>query len=86
MKYLSVILGNEQGQIVFLHTDGAKSYKIGINRKDQMPGAVHDYAVHRLKKQRNGRKMKATDYRQMLAPCDEAYGKAVHSIWWCQAL
>ena len=44
---------------MFLHSDGAKSYRIGINRKDEMPGVVHDYVVHKLKKNKRGTKMRA---------------------------
>ena len=49
-----------KGRKIFLHTDGARSYKIGINRKDQQPGVVHDYVVHKPKRHSNGKPMKAT--------------------------
>jgi len=39
-----------KGRCVFLHTDGARSYKLGINRKRFLAGVVHDYVVHKKKK------------------------------------
>ena len=35
---------------IFLHTDGTRSYKLGMNRKRQMDGVIHDYAIHKQKK------------------------------------
>lgn len=43
-----------KGRKVMLHTDGARSYKLGINRKRRMDGIIHNYVVHR-KKKINGR-------------------------------
>ena len=48
-----------KGRRVFLHTDGARSYKIGVNRKDHMPGIMHDYVVHKPKKRIGGKPMRA---------------------------
>ena len=48
-----------KGRNVVLHTDGARSYKIGINRKDFIDGVIHDYVVHKFKKQANGMKQRA---------------------------
>ena len=48
-----------KGRKVFLHSDGARSYKLGMNRKDFLDGVVHDYVVHKLKKTKNGNKMRA---------------------------
>ena len=39
-----------EGRNIFLHTDGARSHQIGIKRKDQMEGIVHDYVVHKGKR------------------------------------
>ena len=35
---------------VFLHTDGARSYLLGQNRKRKLDGVIHDYVVHKKKK------------------------------------
>ena len=42
-----------KGRCVLLHTDGARSYKLGENRKRKLDGVIHDYVVHKRKK-RNG--------------------------------
>ena len=39
-----------KGRCVFLHTDGARSYKMGANRKRAIDGIVHDFVVHKKKK------------------------------------
>jgi hypothetical protein len=39
-----------RGRCVFLHSDGARSYKIGVNRKRYLDGVIHDYVVHKKKK------------------------------------
>ena len=65
-----------QGRWVFLHTDGARSYKIGINRKDRLDGVVHDYVVHKLRKSKNGKKMRAR-YVQLFA--HQIDGKTVYT-------
>jgi hypothetical protein len=39
-----------KNRCVFLHTDGARSYKLGLNRKRKLNGVVHDYVVHKKKK------------------------------------
>ena len=44
---------------MFLHTDGARSYKIGANRKEFLDGVIHDYVVHKAKIAKNGKKIKA---------------------------
>ena len=61
---------------ILLHTDGAKSYRIGMNRNDQMPGIVHDYVVHKMKKRGDGKKMKAR-YVQLFSHCIN--GKTIHA-------
>ena len=38
-----------KGRCVFLHTDGARSYKLGINRKRKLEGVIHDYVIHKKK-------------------------------------
>lgn len=43
-----------KGRRILLHTDGARSYKIGRNRKDKIEGVIHDYVVHKLKVNRAG--------------------------------
>ena len=39
-----------KGRCVFIHTDGARSHKIGMNRKTYLDGVIHDYVVHKQKK------------------------------------
>jgi hypothetical protein len=39
-----------KSRCVFLHTDGARSYKLGENRDRQLTGVVHDFVVHKKKK------------------------------------
>ena len=39
-----------KGRCVFVHTDGARSYKLGMNRKRKLDGIIHDYVVHKKKK------------------------------------
>ena len=39
-----------KGRCVFLHSDGARSYKLGMNRKRTLDGVIHDYVVHKKKK------------------------------------
>ena len=39
-----------KGRWVFIHTDGARSYKLGMNRKRTLDGVIHDYVVHKKKK------------------------------------
>ena len=39
-----------KGRCILLHTDGARSYKLGIDRKDHLDGVVHDFVVHKPKK------------------------------------
>lgn len=46
-----------KGRCVFLHTDGARSYLLGMNRKRTLDGVIHDYVVHKKKKV-NGKWMK----------------------------
>jgi hypothetical protein len=41
-----------KGRRVFLQSDGARSYKLGLNRKRRLDGVIHDYVVHKKKKVR----------------------------------
>ena len=38
-----------KGRCVFLHTDGARSYRMGDNRKRALGGVIHDFIVHKKK-------------------------------------
>ena len=40
---------------VFLHTDGARSFKLAQNRKNKLSGVIHDYVVHKIKQDNQGR-------------------------------
>ena len=40
-----------KGRCVFIHTDGARSYKLGLNRKRKIEGIIHDLVVHKKKNQ-----------------------------------
>ena len=39
-----------KGRKILLHTDGARSYKLGLNRKNTLDGVIHDYVTHKPKK------------------------------------
>ena len=65
-----------KGRRVILHTDGARAYKAGINRKTVIEGIVHDYVVHKLKTTPQGRKQRGR-YVQLFAHIIN--GETVHA-------
>ena len=72
---------------VILNTDGARSYRMGINRARHVPGVIHNYVVHKCKKTRVGvvRPRYVSLFRNVLPSGDVIYTKAgtqvIDRVW-----